>query len=92
MCSFKPVPPLLTNVWAYIIFMLEISANNCLDLLYANHACNFFQTMQSSFRKLKLTKNYLSLNNGLRQTSDLGTLAIETDSAQKLNSVDNIIE
>ena len=70
--------------------MLEISANNCLDLLYTSHACNFFQTTQSSFSKLKLIKNYLHSTMGQDRLTDLGTLAIETDFAQKLNSVDSI--
>ena len=66
--------------------MLEISANNRLDLLYASHACNFFQTMQSSFSKLKLIKkNYLRSTMGQDRLTDLGILAIETNFAQNLN-------
>ena len=72
--------------------MLEISANNLLDLLYASHACNLFQTMQSIFSKLKLIKDYLHSMMGQERLTDLGTLAIETDFAQNLYSADNIID
>ena len=92
MRNFKPVPPFLQMFGPTYIIMLEISANNCLDLLYASHACNLFQTMQSSFSKLKLIKNYLHSTMGQDRLTDLGTLAIETDFAQKLNSVDSIID
>ena len=74
--------------------MLEISTNNHLDLLYASHACNFFQIMQSSFSKLKLIKNIICTQQWVKTDliTDLGTLAIEINFAQKLNSVDNIID
>ena len=70
--------------------MLEISENNRLDLLYTSHDCNFSQTMQSSFSKLKLIKNYLHLTMG--QNRFRISLAIEADFAQKLNPVDIIID
>ena len=72
--------------------MLEISENNHLDLLYTSHDCNFSQTMQDLFSKLKLIKNYLCSTMGQDRLTDLGSLAIEEDFAQKLNPVDIIID
>ena len=72
--------------------MLEISEKNRLDLLYTSHDCNFSQTMQISFSKLKLIKNYLHSTMGQDRLTDLGSLAIEADFGQKLNPVDIIID
>ena len=72
--------------------MLEISENNRLDLLYASLDRNFSQTIQNSFSKLKLIKNYLCSTMGQDRLTDLGSLAIEEDFAQKLNPVDIIID